>query len=41
MSLPSESLEAVAYAADDLRIEPVRDREPVGDSILPAPITLG
>lgn len=41
MPLPSESLGIVAYAADDLRIEPVPDRELAGDSNLRAPMMLG
>ena len=41
MTLPSESLGVVAYAADDLRIEPAPDRELAGDSILRAPMVLG
>jgi hypothetical protein len=41
MTLPSESLGVVAYAADNLRIEPVPDRKLAGDSILWAPMVLG
>lgn len=41
MTLPSESLGVVAYAADDLRIDPVPDRELARDSILRAPMMLG
>jgi L-idonate 5-dehydrogenase len=41
MTLPSESLGVVAYAADNLRIEPVPDRELAGDSILWGPMVLG
>ena len=40
MTLPSESLGVVAYAADDLWIEPVPGRELAGDSILRAPMLL-
>ena len=41
MTLPSESLGVVAYAADDLRIEPAPGRELAGDSIQRAPMVLG
>ena len=41
MTLPSESLGVVAYAADDLRIEPAPGRELAGDWIQRAPMVLG
>ena len=36
MTLPSESLGVVAYAANDLRVEPVPLREPVAPAIATA-----